>query len=159
MTSSRRWDYTEKRRTVEDRMEMPLHQLRRMSPGIGRFLLPILLLSWLSAFCASCFALAEAANQVSESVSPCHTRATPIEAHDCCESSDACLGDACLEAEPPLLAQAAALLEVPSLDLPVLASEHHSPPPRKPPPSLVPAGPLVGAPSVPTYLRCCRFLN
>lgn len=140
-------------------MEMPLHQLRRMSPGIGRFLLPILLLSWLTAFCTSCFAAAEAAALGSESVPPCHAPAKDTAEHDCCESNLQCSGNDCVQAESAAPPPQMALLEVPSFDLPVPPCGQPDPGLSKPPPTAALPGPLVPATPVPIYLRCCRFLN
>lgn len=68
-----------------------LQSLRQSATDIGRLLLPLLLLSWLSVFCGNCFALADV-------VAASH--AMPADhgdtAHDCCDEPQApCLGAGC----------------------------------------------------------------
>ncbi len=69
-----------------------LQSLRQSSSRVGRMLLPLLLLSWLSVFCGNCFAWADALEAASQTAPTEHSDS----AHHCCdEPQPPCLGAGC----------------------------------------------------------------
>ena len=136
-----------------------LQTLRQSAADIGRLLLPLLLLSWLTVFCGDCFALAEVAEMASHATSTGHSDA----GHDCCdEPAVACLGAECEHGVDGACAPGTK----PEVDLGSLLGS--ALPGKGPPLGLSPraaamVGPIpISAPSgyhqPPLYLRNCTFL-
>jgi hypothetical protein len=128
-----------------------LHALRQSTRRTGRLLLPLLLLSWLSAVCGHCVALA---GELDVAPAPHHGMAE--ESHDCCPPADPCIGGDCEH----LADIQASVTSFPSGDHTpaVLAVEAICPPGvTVASVSLPPPAPSPGPP-FPIYLRNCVFL-
>ena len=136
-----------------------LSLLRVRGSALSAMLVPVLLFSWLMAFCGTCSALAETA-QASTAMNSCHQE--KVVEHDCCDQDTPCVGMACSTASfhtLPSGIDGERLLLMVKLELEAVPA--WSFPSTVPDACHIPIPPLseISVPDpTPHYLRNCSFL-